>query len=225
MISPKEGMSKMRKRNITGLVLAAAFVGSLITVVPALALESVWLVDSVNPTSQQEVDSESTATGFSFADMKGGIFGEETELLCFGTGLGTVGPGKEDRIQSITTTSCETMKGICGEPRVEAVNLPWLTSVELIGASFYDDLVSTISGKMVGYSVICNKLVEDKCEAALERVLLENGSGGTVNAVSSSADANQPKENCSRGGEGAGILNGTNIVLSVGGLTIAVSEG
>ena len=216
----------MRKLKLLGLAAVALLALSAYAASSAFAVESTWLVSGAVSGVQHAVDSESTAAGFSLADAKGGIFGEEVEILCIGTDLGFVGPGKEDLLETITVTSCETMKGICSEPLAVPINLPWLTTIELIGGVFYDDIVTEATGKTtVGYTVTCSGTVEDTCETTLGRALLENVAGGTVNAVFSSADANQPKANCSRGGAGAGLVNGTDVILSETGLTIAVSEG
>jgi hypothetical protein len=215
----------MKKIQILGLAVVAVCALAALTASSALALESTWLVDGAVLTATHEVDSASTSTLFSLADKKGGVFGEEVEVLCAGTDLGTIGIGKADVLSSVTVTECETMKGICGEPLAEAVNLPWTTSVVLIGAKFYDDTTTTVGTKKVGYNVICNKLVEDTCEVALAQPELKNGAAGEVEAVFSSADANQPKATCTRGGAEAGLVNGIDLILSETGLTVAVSEG
>ncbi|HEX5309666.1 MAG TPA: hypothetical protein VFW38_11365 [Solirubrobacteraceae bacterium] len=212
----------MRKLQIVGLTLVAVFAMGALYASSAFAAESRWLVDGAIPTAAHQVDSESSGP-ISLTDAKGGIFGEEVQVLCEGTDLGTVGPGPADTLESITVVKCVTDKGICGEPNAEPINLPWTTSIELIGAVFYDDITTTVGNKNVGYRVICNKAVEDTCELALGRALLEN-SGNNVNAVFNSADANQPKGTCTRGGAGAGLVDGIDIILSETGLTIAVSE-
>ncbi|HEX5309665.1 MAG TPA: hypothetical protein VFW38_11360 [Solirubrobacteraceae bacterium] len=142
------------------------------------------------------------------------------QILCEGTDLGTVGPGPADTLESITITKCVTDKGICGEPTGEPINLPWTTKIELIDMVFYDDITSAAGN--IGYRVICSKIVENTCELMLGRALLEN-TGANVNAVFNSADANQPKGNCGRGG--AGLLDGIDIILSETGLMISVGEG
>jgi hypothetical protein len=216
----------MKKIQLIGLALFAVFAFSAFAASSAFALESTWLVDGETLTVAHNVDSESTAAGFSLADAKGGIFGEEVEVLCTGTDLGTVAPGKADTLSSITVTGCTVMKGICGTPvTVEPINLPWNTSVVLIGSKFYDDTTTTVGNKKVGYKVVCNGFIEDTCEAALAQPELANGAGGVVEAIFKSADANQPKANCSRGGAGTGLVNGTDLILSEEGLTLAVSEG
>lgn len=188
----------------------------------AFAVESTWLVDGAVSTVAHEVDSESSGP-IPLADAKGGIFGEEVEILCGGTDLGTIGAGKADRTESITVSSCVTDKGICPAPGAEPINLPWSTRIELISRIFYDDIIAAGGSGTVGYHVLCSKIVEDTCELDLARALLENNGLG-VNVVFSSTDANQPKANCTRGGAEAGLVNGTDFVLSETGLTVAVSE-
>ncbi|HEX5309663.1 MAG TPA: hypothetical protein VFW38_11350 [Solirubrobacteraceae bacterium] len=212
----------MKNFYVVGLALVGVFAMGVLYASSAFAAESRWLVDGAIPTAAHQVDSE-TSGPISFADEKGGIFGEEVQMLCEGTDLGTVGPGAADTLETITITKCVTDKGICGEPLMEPLNLPWTTSIELIGGVFYDDITTAVGNKNVGYRVICNKNAEDTCEFALGRALLEN-SGNNVNSVFNSADANQPKGTCVRGGAGAGLINGTDIILSETGLTVAISE-
>jgi hypothetical protein len=213
----------MRKLKVLGLVVTAVLAVGMFVVSAAFAFESTWLDKGATVSKAILVHSETTSSRVSFADPKGGLFGEEVEVLCNGSGEGTIGPGKAGTLTKFTVVGCETMKGICGEPDVELINTPWTNSIELIGASFYNDLTTTVGTKMVGYNVVCNKIVEDKCEVALARALLENVAGGDVNNLFNSADSNQPKFVCSRSGNG-GLLNGI-IVAVIGGENLAVSEG
>jgi hypothetical protein len=215
----------MKRTQILGAVFVAVLVVSACAISPALAVESTWLVDGAVPTATQEVDSEWDSAKLSIVDLKGGIFGEEVVILCPGNDLGTIGPGKADSLTSFTITSCELMVSVCPEPLVEVINLPWTSSIVLIGGTFYDDITSTAGTKMVGYNVLCNNIVEDTCEVALVQPQLVSNFNGQVEAVFNSADANQPRANCSRGGTGAGLISGTDLILSEVGLSVAISEG
>jgi hypothetical protein len=214
----------MRKIHVIGLALAAVFAYSAFSVASAMALESVWLVDGVKAAAAEPVDSSGSLT---LEDTKAGPFGEDVALTCEGTDAGSVGPGAADLTTAITVTKCKANK-LCQEspePKASALKLPWITKIELIGGVFYDDIVAE-TGE-VEYLTTCTVIgvtIEDTCKLALGRALLEN-SGSNVNAVFNPADANQPNGNCSRGGNGTGLVTGTDVNLSTAGLTIAVSEG
>jgi hypothetical protein len=213
----------MKKLHLIGLALVAVFAFSALSVTSAFALESTWLVKAAKPAAQVAVDSSGKLL---LEDTKGGIFGEAVAVECEGTDSGFVGPGPQDLLETVTVGKCTTQSGICGEPSASAVNLPWLTSIELIGAKFYDDIVTEKAEKTtVGYNVICNKIVEDTCEVALARAELTNNETGTVNAIFSGTDANQPVATCSRSKAATGLVFGTDLNLTVSGEALAVSEG
>jgi len=222
----------IRKISVVGLALVAVCAMGASS---AFALESVWLVATAKPTAQVAVDSETTLIanggGLLLEDMKGGILLEAVDILCDGTDTGFVGPdstmsslASENLLETVTVNHCETMSGTCPEPKVEAINLPWLSTVELIGTAFYVNLVTEKSGATtVGYKVTCS-IISDNCEAPLGRALLENLTNGTVAAIFNPTDVNQPPATCSRGGAEQGLVEGEDILLTVSGAALAVSE-
>jgi hypothetical protein len=213
----------MKKLHLIGLALVAVFAFGAFSVSSAFALESTWLVATVKPTITLAVDSTGKLL---LEDTKGGIIGEAVAVECEGTNSGTVGPGPQDLLEAITVTKCVKQAGTCGEPSASPINLPWLTSVELIGTKFYDDIVTEKSGATtIGYNVICNKIVEDSCEVTLGRAELRNIEGGTVNAIFSGTDVNQPVATCTRTKAATGLVFGTVSLLTVSGEALAVSEG
>jgi hypothetical protein len=215
----------MKKIQTVVLALVAVFAFSAFSASSAFALESVWLVAGAKPTAQVPVDSEGT---LKLTDMKGGILGESVTIECTGTDKGFVGPGKEDLLEVVVVTACKTTEGTCGSPKAEAENLSWLTTIELIGTSFYDDIVTEATGQTeFGYVVECTNIIKvsDRCLLVLGRALLTNETNGTVDATFNSTDANQPAANCERGGAGEGLVNGLDTILTVSGQSLAVSEG
>jgi hypothetical protein len=213
----------MKKIHIVGLALVAVFAVSAFAASSAFALESVWLVEGLKLTTAAAVDSSGKLI---LTDDKGGPFGEKVEVECEGTDQGTVGPGISDKLTNVLVTGCKTLSGGCEKPNAEANNLPWNTTIELIGGVFYDDIKAGTGN--VAYTVFCTFFGvpgNDTCEIALGRTLLENGAGGTVNAVFNKNDPNQPPATCSRGGAGEGLVDGTDNILSTEGLALAVSEG
>jgi hypothetical protein len=192
----------------------------------SFALESTWLVDNAVLMAGEEIEAKTSATPITFADIKGGIFSEEVELLCNSTYKGTIGPGKADRTTEVLFKECETKKGLCGEPEAAPVNLPWLTNIELIGNEYYDDVITTQGTKNVGYKIICDKVTEDTCELPLTRPLLYNTVFNEIGVEYDSNNVNQPKFNCTRGGASTGRVNGIYFIPSTkSGLAVAVGEG
>jgi hypothetical protein len=220
----KHGPAKGRKGTFWRVVV---FVTSVLLVAlsaaSAMALESTWLVDGAKPAAAVPMDFTFTEV---IEDTKAGPFGEDTAIECLGTGGGAIGPGPADRITNLTTVECLPKK-LCGTSPIgySGLKFPWITKIELINGVFYDDIVGEVGE--VEYLTICTVLgikLEDTCKLALARAKLEN-SGSNVKAVFDSSDPNQPAANCSRGGNGTGLLSGENVFLSTEGLTFAVSEG
>jgi hypothetical protein len=212
----------MRRACVVGCPICVALVFAAFSASSAFALESTWLVDGAKSAAAFAVDSVGELV---LEDSKGGPFGEAISVECQMTDAGIVGPGRAGEISQITLSSCKGGK-ICGSPlSIVASHLLWETNIELIGSSFYDDIVAK-SGE-VGYTMQCTVFgftVEDTCKWSLGRALLAN-SGSNVKMLFSTADVNQPSGNCTLGGTGTGLLSGIDTQLSTEGLTIAVSEG
>jgi hypothetical protein len=217
----------MRNIQIAGLSLVAVAL-SAFAASSAFALESTWLVGGVKPTTQVATDSIGELL---LEDTKGGPFGEKSAVLCTGTDEGFVGPGPADETTKVTVTKCVVVTLCENSPEVkaEALNLPWNTKIELIGAVFYDDITAKVGE--VSYKTSCTLFgitVEDACKLALARVLVINA-GNNVEIEALDTDADQPSANCSRGGAGTGKIDtdtlANNLVLTVSGASLAVSEG
>jgi len=145
----------MKRINIIGLCLVAAFAMSLTVVASASATgapkwglckegragaslyeDSLCLKDTGTGnwefeelTAQMAVTGGTpTGKGLVLEDMKAG-----TSIECEGTQEGFVGPGAEDEITKISATKCKFIKqGSCGAsppPVANAVNLPWKTQL------------------------------------------------------------------------------------------------
>ena len=212
----------MRKLHIVGLALAAVFAFSAYAVSSAFAVESTWLVAAAKPAAQVAANSSGKLL---LEDTEGGLLGGKVAIECEGTDSGFVGPGKEDLLEAVNVTKCVLQTGTCGEPLASAINLPWLTTIGLIGAKYYDDIVTEKSGATtVGYNVICNKIVEDACELTLARAELVANGGGTVSAEFSGTDANQPVATCTRTKKETGLVFGADLLSAAGGEALALSE-
>jgi hypothetical protein len=209
----------MRRACVIGCLLCAALVFAASS---ASALESTWLINGARASSAIVVDSEGELV---LEASKGGPFGGAISVECHITDEGLIGPGPADETIKITFSLCKGGILCEGTPSAFVHNLPWDTHIELVGSSFYDDIVAK-SGE-VEYTVECKVLgftAEISCKWSLGRALLAN-SGSNVRMLFSTVDVVQPAGNCSTGGAGTGLLSGFDTLFSVEGLTIAVGEG
>lgn len=225
----------MKKIHRIGFTILAVSAFSVFTASSASALESVWLVNGVKPAAQVESD----AVGLAFLeDTKGGTGGASLEVECEALEAGNagfVGPGPEDLIAKADFTKCLFIAGKSSpcetsmEPVAVPDNLPWLSTIELIGTKYYDDIVTEATGQTeIGWMVTCLVLgvnFSDLCSQTLARAELTNEANNTVDELFSSTDANQPAGNCTRGGAGTGLVDALYFVLPDNGMPLAVSEG
>lgn len=224
----------MKNIYYTGFAALAVAMFSVLAASSASALESVWLVNGAVPAAQVE----SNAIGkILLEDTKGGTGGASLEIECEAlesTNGGFVGPGKEDLISKAGLTKCLFIAGRFApcegsmEPTATADNLPWLSSIELIGTKYYDNIVTEATGQTeIGWQVTCLVLglaFSDLCSQVLALPELTN-EATTVNELFNSADPNQPAGNCERGGAGTGLVDALYLVLTDSGLALSVSEG
>lgn len=186
--------------SIIGLALAAVFAMSAFMAAGASAAE--WLINGAAIATAKKIKSKGELL------LSDDV--EKVSLLCKGTDEGTVGPGTLDEVTLIEATECVFEggeHGACEEGKAvtaKALGLPWTTKIE----GTRDDITSATS---VGWNVECTVFgvfkVSDECTIGLSSTALENVTGG-VNAI---FDASTPAANCTRGGAGAGLVNGTDL--------------
>lgn len=164
-----------------------------------------------------------TAEGsLKLTDKKGSLTGEKPAVVeCFGTSTGTIGPGKYDRIITITATKCRNIERCIEltEPKAEAVNLPWQTELFETEGKIRDKVISEVAGKEPGWKVTCSGF-SDTCETVTTTAMNNIQATGFVEAI---FDAGSAKANCSRGGAGQGEVEGKVLNKSVAGHAIKVS--
>lgn len=195
----------MGKIACIAVVAVAAFVCSAMATSAASARE--WLLDGKSLAVKTLVHGTGT---FFQKDSKGGVFGEAVEIECSDVGHGFVGPGALDELDEATATGCKTITGICPSPLITAVNISWMS--ELIAAgSELRDLVGAGTGGEPGWVVECGGIAEDTCTG-----MTTTGVDNLSADVDLLFDAKSEKLNCSRGGNGAGVIKGGWLLLQTG---------
>jgi hypothetical protein len=219
----------MRRLHIVGRALLALLsIGAIAGASSALALTSGWLVDG-SLTESTKVLSEGTVL---LEDM-----GIPAAFECPGEGTGSVGPGTEAQITTVTfnLAGCKLDPGTNGCTAIDnvaAVNLPWLTELTLgknaAGEEVFLDLILNGGKGTPGYLVECVTalgLINDVCTNELGSADIDNTTEGDVLALlPENVVATSEQGNCSIGGNEKALLVGTTLVYSPEGLTIAVSE-
>jgi hypothetical protein len=150
-------------------------------------------------------------------DTKGGPFGEKVDLLCSGLNVGTLENKVLGLITSVTDLAeknpiaCTTDAGICPEPLVTALNLPWHFELALVGGALRVKLLNE-AGKIPAYEANCGGVI-DVCEAEAAKgessLAIESSTEGTL----LSSFLNTPTGFCSRGLAGSAVVEGGDILF------------
>jgi hypothetical protein len=208
-------MSYMRNIKIWGLAFSAMLLISGLAVANASAAPQ-WTLNSLALTKSVPT----TGSGSLTLTDTNGFFGNTVSIVCTGTTTGTAGPGAIDTTTTVAVTSCKTDVGTCGEPKAEAVNLPWKTELSTVNGVVRDTIKSDGNGKP-GYKVECTIgfRVSDTCtsEEGRPKVTLN------TSPVPIEFDSESGNANCSLGGTGAGHVGGNLTVKSTAG-TLTVSD-
>jgi hypothetical protein len=248
-------MKSMKSITTAGLCLVAMLVVSMVAAGTASAAP-VWEhceTEKANAavskwtTDQCTTASSMGAAGFSWQEVKGTeavvdhgslrlsdtVAGVTVEVLCSGESTGSVGPGKFDRITSITTLKCEAGKN-CEKliTAAEARNLPWQTELAEPKAGEVRDHITSGGNGEPGYKVKCKVPIlgerEDVCTT-------EKGTTGVTNVVTKGVPgellvlnkfekpSKEEKANCTVGGKEAGEVLGSIALLQANGQGLRVS--
>jgi hypothetical protein len=153
------------------------------------------------------------------------------EVECSGLGAGTVGANGADEITTILTAGgsasipCTVLnKGTlgCEEPtHAEALNLPWVTQLILVGAEVRDELKAHAGGGSPGWKTECTIFgvfkVAQECTSASGNTAIENVAGG----VNATFDAKTANAACTNGD--TATVRGTTLNLLTSGATLTQS--
>jgi hypothetical protein len=215
----------MRKIYQLGLALVAVFALSAVTASGAFALESVFLVNGVKVAKETPVNSELRAgTEFLLEDMKVPILGA-VDISCTAIEdkgvVGDEGNAKFDLVTVIEFLTCASLTSGATLVSIALMNLPWLTELILSGVTFRDNILP-ISGQP-GYKLIVKTILgneTDECGSSTKSVLVENSGSDILGTFQEIETAN-----CTIGGTGAGLITGSQLILTESGESLAVSEG
>ncbi|MGD0452469.1 MAG: hypothetical protein ABSB69_02625 [Solirubrobacteraceae bacterium] len=131
--------------------------------------------------------------------------GAKVKIECEGTDEGTVGPGVKDELTAAKASKCKTLEGTCEEPTAEPLGLPWKTSLV---AGPRDE----IEGKP-GWKVVCKIAgifkITDECTGATS-----TGISNVAGGVDATFEEKSKNANCTVGGEGQGVVRGTDLIKS-----------
>jgi hypothetical protein len=228
----------MRKIQILGLALFAVFAFGAISAASALAV-SEWLVEGAALTAPLASETE----GLLFLVQLEGGTTVLNEIDCEGIFDGTIGPGATDKITEVLNLAdaaigltaltglalnCTVTKsaGALTDCRVNtlanvwAINLPWSTSIELMGGTTFLDKLGPGTGGEPGYTVECEAVIgiraEETCTGATSSELTnEPGSTpGSVLGVFGEAQGSE-KGTCAVTGAGSADTAGSGNVWGI----------
>jgi hypothetical protein len=235
----KKELYDMKHLKIAGLCLVAVFAASAMATASASALawedcqegsgsgkkytehQCTTLMEPGGKWEWQTLSSPeaviSTAT-LKLRDIKA-VLGKNVEVECTGTDTGTIGPGAEDKISTVTVTSCKNLANCPGTIKAEARNLEWKTELVEEGGK-QKDKIRAGTGGAPGWKVECTG-ISDTCTSESGDTFMENLSNGTVNAIFKKEESG--KATCSITGKESGEVEGTVNIKRENGWAIRAS--
>jgi len=197
----------MRFIRIAGLCLVALAAMAMATAATASA-QPVWQVNGTPVAGTEKVVGSGTLR---LADTKT-LLGESA-VECSGTSMGTIGPGKFDRVETILIASCVKIKVCENVETVKPLHLPWQTELYETESKVLNK-ISEISGQP-GWTVTCKTIGGIKTDECVTETGKEGNEVqtnetpyelGTFNPTS--------KAKCTEGGKEAGKVEGIITTLS-----------
>jgi hypothetical protein len=227
----------MRSIKITGLCLVAMFAMSMVASATASAAGPVWeqcstekaasaitkytnsecnVVGSPNAWAWQTVENTekvNSTAALRLTDTKT-LLGE-SEVECFGTDEGVIGPKQYGRIQAVRVASCKAIK-VCDNTetvKAVAVHLPWQTELYYSGKEVRSKITEGTAKLQPGWSVTCHAGIggtqTDEC-------LNESGKEGSTamrniqetGIVQAEFESKSGTAQCTLGGAGRGRVTG-----------------
>jgi hypothetical protein len=242
----------MKHLKIAGLCLVAMFMMSMVAAGTASAAPH-WLVclpeNTETPKTTKWNSHQCTTAvangGWEWSELKGTeaavshgslrladtkVLGKIVAVQCTGEDIGSVGPGRFDRIEKIENIECSAGEN-CEkvEKKAEPVNLPWQTELTEESGAIRDRIMAT-NGKGAGWKVTCKVLsitesdvctteegstsVADKTSPGVEGALL----------VLTEFESKTAAAKCEIGGTGAGEVRGPDAILLKNGWALAISK-
>jgi hypothetical protein len=218
----------MRKIQIIGLALVAAFAVSAIAAASAFAAPE-WLINGAAVTASTSVETKGSLNLTDTETALGSV-----TVKCEGTLDGSVGPTGTDEITEVLNTAGVAIKLggtalLCtssqcsGTPEVWPENLPWKTQLELVGTVIRDHIF-TSTGGAPGYTSLCTIIlpIEDTC-TGLTSSLIENMPTESPPDVLGIFNAESEHGSCTQGKSTSGVITGEGLITTLNGLALAVS--
>jgi hypothetical protein len=219
----------MRKIQLLGLMVLAAFAISVVAASAASAEVALWTSNG----AEIKGAVSTTATGLlNLTDL--GAPGGEVTVDCEGALDGYVEGGGRGHVSEVlylekketeNLIECEVVKekaGLCETSMladVIPIGLPWASQAELNGTGYLNDITS-VSGGSLGYMVTCLTILGetlDECTQTLAEQELVAAAGG-VDGVAKETG----KGNCTLGGNGEGDIEGSGLLTLNGGATLGI---
>jgi hypothetical protein len=204
----------MRFIRIAGLCLVALAAMAMATAATASAAP-VWELNGAEVKGTEKVMASATLRLFDTKTAAG-----ESEVECSGTTTGTIGPGKFDRVESVTVSSCKAVK-VCEtsfEPKAKAVNLPWQTELFETEGKVRNKITEVAGKGEPGWAVTCKVIIEktDTCttETGKEGSTLETNEATHGYVLGAFERKTSGKAKCSEGGKESGEVEGIVTTLS-----------
>ncbi len=199
----------MRFIRIAGLCLVALAAMAMATAATASA-QPVWQVNGTEVKGTEKVMGMGTLR---LADTK--TIAGESAVECSGTTTGTIGPGKIDRVETITIASCKQVKVCENVETVLPKNLPWQTELYETESKVLNKISEIPSNGEPGWTVTCKTPLGSKTDECLTEATKEGNEVqtnetpveiGTFNPTS--------KAKCVEGGKESGKVEGIITTLS-----------
>ena len=239
----------MRSIKIAGLCLVAMFAVSMAISAAASAAAPVWLqcregasgtkyednnctvLDSTGKWGWQELATTEKVLTFGTLTLKDNkTLAGVSEVICGGTDTGTVGPGKYDRIESVSvkTSQCKAVKVCENVEEVEARDLPWQTELFETEKTVRDKITEVSGSGEPGWKVKCKAPIlgstTDECltESGKEASTLVEGLNKNL-VIDFRFESKSGKAKCTQGGKESGEVIGTDEGKTEAGWAMKVS--
>jgi hypothetical protein len=207
---------------LVGLMVFAVFAMFAVMASSASALQ--WLLDG-KPI--EKAVGISSSGKLQLADLA--ATGGATEIVCEGSGTGTIGPLAQDEVITLKASACRFVSGKNGsceagdEVTARAVNTPYRTLLITVAGVTEDLITPGSSGKNPGWEVECTVLgvfkAQDTCTTPDARTLIVNLATG-VDAIFKESET----ASCTLGNATSGMAFGTGLNKNPTGHTISVSN-
>jgi hypothetical protein len=199
----------MRFIRIAGLCLVALAAMAMATAATASA-QPVWEVNGTPVAGTEKVMGSGTLRLADTNTLLG-----ESAVECSGTSTGTIGPGKIDRVETITVASCKKILVCENVETVKPLHLPWQTELYETESKVLNKISEIPSNGEPGWAVTCKTIGGRKTDECVTEAGKE-GNEVQTNVTPNELGTFNPtsKADCTEGGKAAGKVEGIITTLS-----------